>query len=215
MHQNAASSLTATWAGTSDLLWPAMHPATFPNSADGFCMCRSSLQIDSPHFNERCHLLKGRKKFLNLSFLIRHQLTAVVTATAISSSVPCHTHTFFFFFFTQISYHTSFTFPELKPHPNSLHSLTYKLRALQPRFNLRLSPAIGSACQDLHSFKHQWNTVSGCNTLVCTFAVNCKSVPTCGSHTAESHHLERGCSYHRWGLKLGEGHGRPGVQSLL
>ena len=151
--------------------WPAMHPSTFPNSAEGFCMCRSSFQIDSPHFNERCHLLKGRKKFLNLSLLRWYQLTAVVTATAIPSSVPGPTRTFslFFFFFTQISYHTSFAFPELKPHPNSLHSLTYKLHALQPRFNRGLSPSVGCACQDLHSFKYQWNTVTGCNILVCTF----------------------------------------------
>lgn len=149
--------------------WPAVHPATFPNSAQGFCMCRSSLQTDSPHFNDRGHLLKGREKFLNLSLLTWHQLTAVVTATAIPSSVPGPTHTSSLLFFTQISYHTSFAFAELKPHPNSLHSLTYKLHALQPRFNLRLTPSVGCAHQDLHSSKYQWNTVTGCNTFVCTF----------------------------------------------
>lgn len=39
--------------------------------------------------------------------------------------------------------------------------------------------------------------------------------PTWGSRMAGSHRLERGCNYHLQGLKLGEGHGRPGVQSLL
>lgn len=79
-----------------------------------------------------------------------------------------HTH-FVSPFSTQISHHTSFTFAELKPHPNSLHSLTYKLHDLQPRFNLRLTPCVGCARQDLHSSKYKWNTVTGCNTLLCTF----------------------------------------------
>lgn len=132
----------------------------------------------------------------------------MVPATPIPSSLT-RPHTYF----TQIFYHTSFASPELKSHPNSLHSLTYKLYALQPQFSLRLPPSSGCVCQGLHPP----DTSGHCSWVQqpCVCIQQQPLAPAWGSRMAGSHRLERGCNYHLQGLKLGEGHGRPGVQSLL
>lgn len=127
-----------------------MHLATFPNSTEGFCMCRSSLKMESTYFNESYHLLKG-KNILNL-----HCWGSICGYSgnccghSRSKSQLCsrsHTHFLTFFFFNP---NHIFTLLERKPHINSLHSATYKLHALLPRFGLRLSPALCCVRQDLH-----------------------------------------------------------------
>lgn len=136
-------------------------------------------------------------------------VNAEFTATAIPSSVPGPTHTFSLFFFTQISYHTPFPFAELKPHSNSLHSLTYKLDALQQ------AVSICGLCMSGSAFLQ--TSVEHCYWVQypCVYVYSRQLAPACGSRMAGSHHLERGCNYHLQGLKAGEGHGRPEVQSLL
>lgn len=187
---------------------PAVHPATFPNSAEGFCMCRSSLNMESTHFNETYHLLKG-KKILNLhcSGSICDYSDNCCGHSSSNVQLCSRSHTCFltFFFFNPNLLSHIFMLLELKPHMNSLHSATYKLHALLPRFSLWLSPASCCMCQDLH----YWVAPP---LRVCFTAASWLlpvAAPLLGTT------ISRETEYHFLGLKLGEGHGRPWVQSLL
>lgn len=172
-------------------------------------MCRSSLKMESTYFIESYYLLKG-KKILNL-----HCSGSICgysgncCGQSSSNSHLCsrsHTHLTFFFFF-------------LNPnHIPLLHITWMKTSHKQSSFsNLQAAcPTAQVWPWALPSFVlcASGFALLGGTTLVCMFYSN-QLAPACGSPAAGSHHLQGDWEYHFWGLKLGEGHGRLWVQSLL